>query len=144
MSKKAIIILHKSAAEAGSVNSREFPEISNFMEIVLFFSITVITAPATSIDLILQAQDPVSLVWFNIMDDFTFRDPQGNAVALIAVTGEGNALRISSVTSPGNSRKGILGTQGQEFDYGRIRLRSITNGGGSVTFTATAEVKSEE
>ncbi len=146
MSKKALIILHKSAGESSPIgnNSREFPEISNYMEVVVFHGVSVITAPATSIDLFIQAQDPVSLTWFNVTTDFTWKDREGTTITLTAVTGEGSAVRIATAATPGNSIRGIL-TTAQEFDYGRLRLRWITNGGGgSVTFTSCVEVKSEE
>ncbi len=128
MSKKSVIPLKLTGAITSFPwTSREFPEFGNYHDAVFYLSVSAMAPAAGTFTVVIQEQDPLSLVW----TDGAAGDPAA-VLSLTAVSGSGilpNTQRLSLSPVPG------------------IRYRAVgTAGGGltSVTFTLSALVVTEE
>src|SRR6266566_6639030 len=107
MTKTSTFSLHDSAAVTVTGQSREFPEIENFDQIVIYIDISAASGTTPTFDFMVKVRNPVTGDLYNITDDFEFRDENG-ALLVLTATAEGNALRFISATLPGAEARGKL------------------------------------
>lgn len=142
MAHKNLFFLHASGAETASGVSNEEPNIANYRNMVVYIDITAF-ATFTNVQFILKTVNPVtnytSRSVYNIMDDMEWRDTNGALQTLVASASEGNCLQV---TTTGTFR-GKLKT-GLEVPDSILLFRWIVNGAGSITFSASAPVTTEE
>ncbi len=128
MSKKTVIPMKLSGAITSFPwISREFPEFGNYHDAVFYLSVSAGAPGAGTFTVVIQEQDPVSLVW----TDGAGADPAA-VLSFTAVTMSG--------TLPNTQRVALSPVPG-------IRYRAVgTAGGGltSVTFSLSALVTTEE
>lgn len=141
MTRKDAIVLHASANETTSSNTRDFPEIASWKRVLIIVNVTVIAGSNPTLDLNVEFKDPISGNYSRVQT----RDAGTNANG--AFTAGTWALgAFTQVTTVTNFNLQMRALTDSEILPTVFRLSWIIGGTGApnATFSALALVDTEE